>query len=296
MTSSLAVVTGGAGFIGHHLVEALLRSGRTVRVVDDLSTGRLSRIPAGAEFLQGGVFAVAKDAMKGAEVVFHLACNPSVHFSVENPEVSRESVADTTFEVLEQAANHGVRKVVLASSCSIYGDLASPGPASPYAAAKLEAERFCHEFDSFGAVETSILRIFNAYGPGQHEAFVVPALIRAALCGTPMKVNGDGTQMRDFVHVFNVVDALLFAEVKYTPVPVDVGTGRSTSIVGLAEKIREMTGSNSSIEVAMGSLPAGESYSAHADVRELQKWIQRERMIPLTRGLELTIDAMKGNR
>jgi len=293
--SGLAVVTGGAGFIGHHLVSSLLALDRQVRVIDDLSTGKLHHVPDGAEFINGDVRSVDRDAYKGAEVVFHLACNPSVHWSIRNPDGARASVARGTLAVLEAAASRGVRKLVLASSCSVYGDIDRPGPASPYAAAKLEAERHCQEFDSLGYIHTSCLRIFNAYGSGQHEAFAVPAMIRAALEERPITVNGDGIQTRDFVHVGTVVQAFLSAENVYTPVPVDVATGRSTSIGGLAREIRTLTSSTSAI-IATGAALSGESRFAQADVREMLMRLNLVTPVKLQSGLRMTIAAMKGKR
>ena len=165
----LDVVSGGAGFIGSHLAEALLARGRTVRIVDNLSTGKRANVPAGAEFLEADVADRAADAVRGAEIVYHLAALPSVPRSVEAPLESHRHTCAATLAVLDAAEKAGARRVVYASSSSVYGDTPTlpkredmpPRPLSPYAAAKLGGELYCRSWASHTRLETVALRFFN---------------------------------------------------------------------------------------------------------------------------------------
>jgi UDP-glucose 4-epimerase len=217
---TLCVVTGGAGFIGSHLAAALLEEGRRVRIVDDYSTGRRGPAPAGAELLEGDVNDAAPEAVAGADVVYHLAALPSVPRSVERPLESHRATARGTLAVLKAAAEAGVRRVLIASSSSVYGDTPTlpkhegmpPRPLSPYAAAKLAAELYGRQWAAHTRLETVSLRFFNVYGPRQDPdspyAAVIPIFARRLREGRPMPVNGDGGQTRDFTYVGDVVDGL----------------------------------------------------------------------------------------
>ena len=212
------MVTGGAGFIGHHLTRELLERGRRVRVVDDFSTGRRERVNPRAELLEGDVNDVADAAVKDAEVIYHLGALPSVPRSIEKPLESHRASASSTLALLAAAERAGARRLVLASSSSVYGNTATlpkredmpPAPLSPYAAAKLAAELYCAGWA--GKLETVALRFFNVYGPGQDPtsayAAVIPIFISSLLAGRPMPVNGDGGQTRDFTFVGDLVKGI----------------------------------------------------------------------------------------
>jgi UDP-glucose 4-epimerase len=223
MSGDYVVVTGGAGFIGSHLAEALRAQGRRVRVVDNFSTGRRSNVPPGAELLEGDVNDVAADAVRDASIVYHLVALPSVPRSLQFPLESHRTTAGSTLAVLESAERAGVRRVVFASSSAVYGDSpalplresAAPRPGSPYAAAKLAGELYCSSWSARGSLEAVSLRFFNVYGPRQDPdspyAAVIPIFARKIREGKPMPVYGDGLQTRDFVYVADVVRGLLLA-------------------------------------------------------------------------------------
>ena len=223
-----ALVTGGAGFIGCHLVRALVERGDEVVVLDDLSTGlrsRLAPLEGQIELVEGDIRdAGAVDrAIAGCSVVFHEAAVPSVARSVRDPRLSNDVNTSGTIEVMLAAARARVDRVVFAGSSSVYGDSPElpkretqrPNPLSPYAVSKLAGESYVHTLGSLNGVETVVLRYFNVYGSGQDPnsdyAAVVPKFITAALAGERPTVHGDGTYSRDFTHIDNVVSANLLA-------------------------------------------------------------------------------------
>ncbi len=220
-----SLVTGGAGFIGSHLVRRLIERGQIVRVLDNLSTGRrenLGDVPVDlmvADLLDPEA---VRDAVHGAEVVYHLAAMISVPRSMEDPIGAYRSNVLGSLHVLEAARREGVRRVVLSSSCAVYGDAAgpvseatSPRPQSPYAASKLAMEDLASLYHNLYGLETVCLRYFNVYGPRQDPASpysaVIPIFIRAMLDGVAPQVHGDGGQSRDFVYVDDVAAANLLA-------------------------------------------------------------------------------------
>lgn len=219
------VVTGGAGFIGSHLVDALVKRGDDVTVLDDVSTGLRANIAPGATLIVASVTdpdAVA-DAMAGAEVVFHLAALGAVARSVADPIATNRANAEGTLNVLLQARDAGARRLVFASSSSVYGgaqelptsESAPTRPRSPYAVSKLAAEWHCRVFSELFDLETVILRYFNVFGPRQRHdaayAAVIPRFASALLDGKRPLVYGDGLQSRDFTYVSDVVAANLRA-------------------------------------------------------------------------------------
>ncbi len=222
------MVTGGAGFIGSHLVEALGRRGKRVRVLDDLSAGNLKNLRAVAgriEFIRGDVRdeRAVRKGLKGAEVVYHQAALRSVPKSVGNPIGYHEVNVTATLQLLHLAKEAGVRRVVYASSSSVYGDETPlpqhegllPSPQSPYAASKLAMEVYCTMYSRLFGLETVGLRYFNVFGPRQSleskYAVAVPRFIISLLRGEPPPIHGDGKQTRDFTYVENVVQANLRA-------------------------------------------------------------------------------------
>jgi UDP-glucose 4-epimerase len=218
-----AVVTGGGGFIGSHLAEALLDQGRKVRVVDNFSTGSRKNVPAGAELLEGDVLDVAAASVRDADVVYHLAAIASVPRSVADPLESHRATAETTLCLLQAGEQAGVRRLVLASSSAVYGNGRAlpkregqhPAPLSPYALAKLTSELYARHWASLRGVETVSLRFFNVYGPRQDPespySAAVPIFLRRLLGGMEVPIYGDGAQTRDFIYVADVVRGLIAA-------------------------------------------------------------------------------------
>ena len=223
-----ALVTGGAGFIGHHLVAALLARGDEVAVIDDCSTGMASRLDPVLDrilFVRGSILdpAALDQAMAGCEVVFHEAAIPSVARSVVSPRASNEANVSGTIEVMLAAARHRVRRVLFAGSSSVYGvpesmpcrETFRAAPTSPYGASKLAAEHYIHTLGQLNGVETVVLRYFNVFGPGQDPSSeysaVIPRFVMAALEGRAPTVHGTGEVSRDFTYVENVVRANLAA-------------------------------------------------------------------------------------
>src|SRR5262249_26229138 len=228
MAKRLYLVTGGAGFIGSHICERLLRDGQWVRVLDDFSNGKqenLDELSGELQVIRGNVRdpGVVADAVRGAYVVFHQAALGSVPRSVADPVTTHESNITGTLNVLLAAKDLGVRRVVFASSSSVYGETPvlpkqedmKPDPVSPYALSKLSAEQYCGVFHRVYGFETVALRYFNIFGPRQDPesqyAAVIPKFVTAILAGRRPVVFGDGMQSRDFTYVDNVVEANLLA-------------------------------------------------------------------------------------
>lgn len=258
-----ALVTGGAGFIGSHLVEALGRRGVRTVVLDDLSSGtRANLAGAGAEieFLEGSVTdpAAVRHAVAGCTWVFHLAALVSVPQSVAHPMESHRRNVLGTLEVLEAARAAGVRRLVLASSSAVYGDSLEPAqredqpprPLSPYALQKFTAEQYGRLFHRLYGLETVALRFFNVFGPRQAAdspySGVIARFCRCFLAGEPPRIFGDGRQSRDFVYVTDVVAANLAAAMapaaRVSGRTFNIGTGRSRTLLELVEALQKLTG------------------------------------------------------
>jgi len=259
---AVTLVTGGAGFIGSHLVERLLALGQRVRVVDNLSTGKLENLAAilsDLEFVRGDLRdeEVCRRAVRGVEVVFHVAALPSVPRSLADPWTTHDCNVNATLRLLIACAEARVRRVVYSSSSSAYGDTvtlpkieaAEPLPRSPYAVAKLAGEQYVLAFARAGTVEGVALRYFNVFGPRQDPnspyAAVIPAFLSAAHEGRPVSVFGDGQQTRDFTYVANVVEANILAAqapaAAASGTVANVGAGQRTSLLALVDLIREVT-------------------------------------------------------
>jgi UDP-glucose 4-epimerase len=259
VTGRRVLVTGGAGFIGSTLVRSLLDRGDAVVVLDNLFTGSRSNVPDEAEFVHADVCdpAVVADACEGVDTVFHQAAVRSVPRSVDDPGLTEQSNVMGTLTLLQAAAGHGVRRLVYASSSSVYGDSTAPvnredaptAPASPYAVSKLAAEHYCRVWTRLRGLSTVSLRYFNVFGPGQppdsRYSAVFPAFVSALLEQRPPEVHWDGRQSRDFTYVSDVVRAnILAAE---APGTVDgkvfnVGGGRPREIFSVLSAIARVLG------------------------------------------------------
>jgi nucleoside-diphosphate-sugar epimerase len=301
------LVTGGAGFIGSHLVELLLQRGCTVCVLDDFSSGspaRLAHFGSDVQVIEGDVRdpQALATAMQGAELVFHLAALVSVIQSVEQPAETFDVNLLGTLRVLEVARQNGVRRVVLASTCAIYGDTASlpvresdpPAPVSPYAASKLAAEEALKLYTRLHGLETVSLRFFNVYGPRQDPASpyaaVVPRFIVALRAGRQPTIYGDGLQTRDFVYVGDIV-AGLWAAATLSGVAgsvFNVGRGEETSVLDLAQTIGACLGV--AVNPAFAPSRDGEVRRSRADVAAFAAAGFQART-SLREGLSLTVEA-----
>jgi UDP-glucose 4-epimerase len=256
------LVTGGAGFIGSHLVE-YFQGKATVRVLDNLRSGNLHNLDGlDCEFIEGSITdrAAVRAAVDSIDYVFHLAAMISVPESVEHPVECVEINTIGTLTVLEEAARAGVKKLCFSSSAANYGDnpvvpkveTMLPEPKSPYAVSKLSGEYFCDMFSRDGRLATGVMRCFNVFGPRQAldraHAAVVPAFVSKALRNEPITVFGDGEQTRDFIYVKDIVAANVFLAMHDTePGFYNVACGGHLTINDLAEKIIELTGSSSEI-------------------------------------------------
>jgi len=261
--SKACLVTGGAGFIGSHVAARLVQDGNQVRVVDNLSTGKLENLESIAdhvEFIQGDLREneVVRRCVEDVDTVFHLAALPSVPRSLADPWASHDANCNASMKLVQAAAETGVRRVVYSSSSSIYGDTpvlpkaesAEPLPRSPYAAAKLAAEQYLLAFARAGLIEAVALRYFNVFGPRQdpHSAYaaVIPAFMQAASASTNARIFGDGRQTRDFTFVSNVVTANILAASRATSSVCghvfNVGGGHQTSLLELRRLIEIETG------------------------------------------------------
>jgi UDP-glucose 4-epimerase len=255
------LVTGGAGFIGSHLVEALLRRGDQVRVFDNFSTGRrenVQHLHSDIELIEGDLrdFDAVRRAVAGVEVVFHQAALASVQRSVDDPMTTNAVNVTGTLHVLMAARDAGVRRVVFASSSSVYGDTPTlpkvetqaPQPLSPYAVSKLAGEQYCMAFSVVYGLPSIALRYFNVFGPRQDPhseyAAVIPRFIDRMVRGLPPIIYGDGLQSRDFTYIENVVDAnLAAADAPASCSTVfNVGAGERTSLLDLAAQINHVLG------------------------------------------------------
>ncbi len=300
------LVTGGAGFIGSHIVEALVARGDRVRVLDNLSTGHLANIEpwsADLEFLEGDLcdVSVVRRAVKGVDYIFHQAALASVPRSIEHPLDTHAACVTGTLQLLDAARHAGVKRLVYAASSSAYGDsrfaakreVDLPAPISPYGAAKLAAEQYCQVFTATYGFETVAIRYFNVFGPRQDPdspySAVIPLFVTAMLSGQSPRVNGDGTQSRDFTFVANVVHGnLLAAEAPHAAGRVfNLAMGRSTTLLQLIATLNELLGTN--IQPQHGPAREGDIHDSLADISEARRLLNYEPQVDFHEGLKRSV-------
>ena len=297
-----ALVTGGAGFIGSHVADALLATGWEVSILDNMATGSADNVPAGATFVQGdaGDSELLARVMPGCQAVFHLAAVSSVQDSIERPLAVHAANVTATLALLESAAEHRVPRFVFSSSAAVYGDTGgkparedmTPSPLSHYAVQKLACEHYCGVYRRLRGLETVCRRYFNVFGPRQRAdspySGVIAKFIDAAKGGQPLVIYGDGEQTRDFCHVSDVVAANLGAvnasAEAIAEVVFNVGSGRSVSVTKLASVVGSACGSSKLPQHREGR--SGEIRFSQADITRASAQLGYVPLIGLEQGLE----------
>jgi UDP-glucose 4-epimerase len=306
-----ALVTGGAGFIGSHLAEALCRQGDKVVVLDDLSSGRIDNLVWCApgddlEFVEGdaGDDVLLGQLLKDCDCIFHLAAMPSVQQSINDPLESNRRNLDATLHLFVAACAAGVRRVVFASSSSVYGETnteakeqaSPPVLLSPYAVQKYAAEQYARLFHRLHGLPVVTLRYFNVFGPRQEYdspyAGVVARFCKAVRSSRAMTIYGDGRQSRDFTYIDNVISANLLAaaapEEKIAGRIFDCATGNSISVLELAEALAELTGS--SVAPCSEARRVGDIRDSRADISAIEREIGYKILVSWKEGLQRTLD------
>ncbi len=304
------LVTGGGGFIGSNIAEALTKQGESVRILDDFSTGRRQNLQGlDVELVEGSLLDddALKRAVQGVEVIFHEAALPSVPRSIARPLDSDRVNVHGTLRLLEAARAAGVRRVLYAGSSSAYGDTPTlpkredmtPRPLSPYAVSKLTAEMYLNVYARIHGLETLTLRYFNVFGPRQDPngayAAVIPRWCQAAIDGQPITINGAGDQTRDFGYIDNVVRANLLGGTtskKLNGEVVNVSCGERISLLELADEIERLSGK----PLQRTHLPprSGDVQDSQADITRAGELLGYEPVVRWREGLERTFRALKG--
>jgi len=306
--SQLYLVTGGAGFIGSHIVERLIQVDQRVRVIDNLCTGKKENLEpflSEIDFIEGDVrdLDLLRETMNGVDYVLHQAAIPSVPRSVKDPLTTNSANVDGTLNVLLAARDAGVKRVVYASSSSIYGDspvlpkkeTMAPDPRSPYAVSKLAGELYCQVFHRVYGLETVILRYFNVFGPRQDPnsqySGVVAKFITSLLDGEQVTIFGDGEQSRDFTYVENVVEANLIA-VKADGISgsvFNIAYGDRLSVNELARLLAEIVGADPKLKPRYAAPRPGDVLHSQADISKAGTLLGYEVGVDVKSGLLETI-------
>src|SRR5688500_10706279 len=308
----LYLVTGGAGFIGSHLTEELIRRGERVRVVDSLITGHRTNLAhvQGVDFVEGDLaeLDIAKRAVRGVDYVLHQAAIPSVPRSVDDPITSNRANIDSTLNVLVAARDAGVKRVVYAGSSSAYGNTPTlpkhedmpPNPLSPDALQKLVGEPYMPVFPTLSGVVPVPIRYFNVSGPPQDPSSpysgVISLFARALLENKAPTIYGDGEQTRDFTYVANVVDGVLRAVTAPAASGhvINVATGTSISLNRLFQVVRELTGSR--VDVQYAAPRRGEVKDSLADITKARKLLGYSPLVTFEEGLKRTVEWYRASR
>lgn len=312
MSKSKVLVTGGGGFIGSNLVARLLRDGYDVRVLDNFATGHrhnLAGMLDEIELIEGDIqsYERAHNAVRDCEVVFHLAALPSVPRSIQDPLTSNASNVTGTLNVLLASRDAGVRRVVYASSSSLYGanphlpkreDMAL-APIAPYSVSKLAGEGYCRGFTEVYGLDTVSLRYFNVFGPRQDPlsqySAVIPKFITAVLNGQQPTVHGDGEQSRDFTYIDNAIEANVRAACAPPDVAgraFNVACGERISLNGLLKALSEITGQK--IEPNYGKARPGDVRHSLADIGRAQEDLAYKPLVDVRTGLARTFAYYSG--
>jgi UDP-glucose 4-epimerase len=312
---SKVLVTGGAGFIGSNLTEALLKAGHQVWVLDNFSTGKRENLIFAREFpslevVKGDIrdLSLCQAAVERVQYVFHLAALPSVQQSVEDPLTSNSVNVEGTLNLLLSSRDAEVKRMIYASSCAIYGDDPTlpkredmaPMPLSPYALQKYIGERYCQLFSQLYGLETVSLRYFNIFGPKQDPtsvySAVIPRFIAAFLQNSSPVIFGDGDQSRDFTYIDNVVQANLLAmSVDHLQGEVvNVACGERTSLNQLVEVLKKIIGSE--IPVVYQPPRDGDVKHSFADVRKAKEVLNYFPRVDRVEGLSMTVDYFRKHR
>jgi nucleoside-diphosphate-sugar epimerase len=301
------LVTGGAGFIGSHIAEELAAKGFFVRVLDNFLTGKEENIASfldGIELLRGDIrdLDLCREALEGIDYVLHQAALPSVPRSVEDPLLTTAINIEGTLNILLASKDASVKKVVFASSSSVYGDDEhlpkkeglEGNPLSPYAVTKLAGEKYCQVFSEIYGLPTVCLRYFNVFGPRQDPfsqyAAVIPNFIMRLLSGEPLLIHGDGEQSRDFTYVANVVEANLQAAQAddVSGQVLNLGNGVQTSVNALAETLMELM--QKDIEPVHDEERPGDVRHSFADISKAESLLDYAPRVSLEDGLLKTIE------
>jgi UDP-glucose 4-epimerase len=297
------LITGAAGFLGSSLANHLAREGHQVRALDDLSTGDPQVLAPDVHFTRGDVSDRPKlwTLLQDVDVVYHLAARVSVQESILYPRDYNNVNVGGTVALMEAMRDVGVKRVVLASSGAVYGDLGEqllredvvPNPRSPYAVSKLAAEYYVRTIGNLWRIETVSLRIFNAYGPGQHlppsHPPVVPHYLRQALRGGTLVAHGEGSQTRDYIYVDDAVSGMVAASTapNVNGMVINIGSGVETSIKDLIRLVLNVTSSNAN--VVYNAQSAGGVSRMRADLKLAQEKLRFQPSIKLEEGLRLTL-------
>ena len=312
--TSKALVTGGAGFIGSNLAEAMIKQGAKVTIIDNLITGfreNLEEIEGDFDYVEGDLNdpSALEKAIDGVEIVFHEAALPSVPRSVADPKETHDACVNGTFNLLVACKNAGVRRLVYAASSSAYGDqqtlpkveTMSPEPLSPYAAAKLMGEYYCSVFTNVYGLETLSLRYFNVFGPRQNPSSqysgVISRFIDALMKDESPTIYGDGEQTRDFTYIDNVLDANIKAAqtTKGLGQTANVANGDRVSLNELLDVMKRVT-VKPDIEAIYEAERKGDVRHSQADNARAREWFDYEKLVGLEEGIKKTIDWWKQSR
>lgn len=301
------LITGGSGFIGSNIVEELVKQGYFVRVIDNFSTGKrenLREFEKDIELIEGDIrsYQIVQKAVKGIDVIFHQAALPSVPRSIQDPITTNEVNVGGTLNILYAAKNSDVKRIVFASSSSVYGDNAElpkhefmiPMPLSPYAVSKLAGEHYLKVFNKLYGLETIALRYFNVFGPKQDPnsqySAVIPKFIKAIKENRQPVIYGDGEQSRDFTYVANVVEANILAATKDcdTPIVMNCATNGQVSLNELVSRINEMM--NKNIEPIYDEPRPGDIKHSYAKIDLIKNHLNWQPKFDFLKGLQITIE------